>query len=106
MHDMARTMSYSIPSIIPNTAREFLLYSTATCGWSSINMNVDITYYVEVNGIRYEHFLNTHAYPQDAINTNSDNMWFPMPSNRMVYVEPSLAVPYNCHYSVSVIGYR
>ena len=102
----AHSLSYTIPSIIPSTAREVLVYSSANCGWSSINMAVDITYYVEVNGIRYEHFLHTHAYRQDAVNTNSDNMWFPMPPNRIVHVEAPLAIPDYCNTVTSVIGYR
>ena len=102
----ATTLSYSIPSIIPSTAREVLVYPTVRCGTSTIDMGADITYYVEVNGVRYEHFLYMHGYPQNAYNTNSDNMWFPMPSNRMVYVEVPLAFPRYCHTFVSVIGYR
>ena len=74
------------------------MYATALCGISTIDMGADIAYYVEVNGIHYEHFLHMHSYPQ--YNTNSDNMWFPIPSNRMVYVSETL--PRNCHTFVSL----
>ena len=70
-------------------------------------MAVDIPYYVVENGIRYEYFLRTYAYTHDAVNTNSENMWFPMPSDRKVYVEVPIAFPPgNCLTRVSVIGYR
>ena len=103
----ATTLSYDIPSIIPNTAQGVLLYSDARCGFSAgSNTPADIAYYVVVNGVRYEHFLRTYAYPHDAVSCNSDNMWFPMPSNRLVYVEVPIALPGNCVTIVSVIGYR
>ena len=82
------------------------MYPLVHCGYNSISTGIDIAYYVEVNGIRYQHFLHTYAYPQVAVNANSDNMWFPMPSNRMVYTEVPLAFSINCHTFVSVIGYR
>ena len=103
----ATTLSYNVPSIIPNTAQGVLLYSIARCGTSSdVGRGGDITYYVVENEVRYEHFLLMRAYPQEAHNTNSDNMWFPMPSNRLVYVDVPIALPGNCFTTVSVIGYR
>ena len=103
----ATTLSYSISSIIPSTAREVLVYPTVLCGNSEPgNSGADIAYYVEVNGVRYENFLYMHGYPQNAYNTNSDNMWFPMPSNRMVYVKVPVPFPQFCYTYVSVIGYR
>ena len=102
----ATTLSYTIPDIIPTTAQAVLVYVTARCGHSSVNKDEDIIYYVVVNGVRYEHFLHMLGYPQLAYNTNSDNMWFPMPSDRLVYVEVPIAFPEFCHTFVSVIGYR
>lgn len=71
-------------------------------------MATDIKYYVMENGVRYEYLLAMHAYPQDAFNSNSDNMWFPMPSNRVVYIEVPIAFPpgVNCYTKATVIGYR
>ena len=77
--------------------------TTVECGWNSGRMGADVTYYVEMNGKRYQHFLRVYAYPQDAFNTNSDNMWFPMPSNRMVCID---APHVNCRTFISVIGCR
>ena len=102
----ATTLSYTIPNIIPNSARAVLIYPTTRCGYSNADIGADLSYYVVVNGTRYEHFLHMHAYRQDAYNTNSDNMWFPMPSNRLLYVGVPITFPNNCHTFVSVIGYR
>ena len=102
----ATTLNFIIPSLIPNTAQAVLLYVTAHCGFSTIDMGADISYYVVVNGTRYEHFLHMFGYRQQAHNTNSDNMWFPMPPNRLLYVGIPQEFPRNCHTYVSVIGHR
>ena len=102
----ATVLSYSIPSIIPSTAQAVLLYSSVRCGTSTINDEGDIAYYVVVDGIRYEHFLYMRSYPQQAHNTNSDNMWFPMPQNRLIYTQVPIAFPGQCFNVVHVIGYQ
>ena len=101
------TLNYTIPStVVPDTAKAVLIYPTTRCGYSNADMGADLSYYVVVNGTRYEHFLHMHAYRQNAYNTNSDNMWFPMPPNRQLYVGIPQAFPNNCHTFVSIIGYR
>ena len=53
-------------------------------------------------------YLRMHGWRQDAINTNSDNMWLPMASNRLVYV--NVPATYSgagvCGLHVSATGYR
>lgn len=102
----ATTLSYDIPTIIPDAAQRVLLYSSTHCGYSSERKHGDIKYYVVVDGIHYEQFLLMRSYDQVAINTNSDNMWFPMPPNRLIYIEVPVAFPNNCHTVVNVIGYQ
>ena len=102
----ATTLNFTIPNLIPNTAQAVLLYATAHCGNSALDMGADLSYYVVVNGTRYEHFLHMFAYWQDAHNTNSDNMWFPMPPNRQLYVDIPQRFPNHCNTYVSVIGYQ
>ena len=83
------------------------MYATVRCGWSSsTHMEADIEYYVEVNGVRYKHYLHMYGYRQGAYNTNSDNMWFPMPSNRMLHVEVPLEFTGHCTSVARVIGHR
>ena len=56
--DPASTSSFQIPTIVPNTAREFLVYAYLACG-ASANETMDIAFYVEHGGIRFE--VSTYA---------------------------------------------
>ena len=105
---VATTLAYSIPpDVVPDAAVEILLYSTVFCGSTSRGVSANIVFYVEDgDGILYRKFLYMVGWDQLAYNTNSDNMWFPMPSNRMVYVEVPVAFRDYCYARVSVIGYR
>ena len=52
-------------------------------------------------------YLPIHTFPQSAISTVSENMWFPNPSNMRVFVK--LSVPLqggNVGGFVLVTGYR
>ncbi len=46
------------------------------------------------------------AYTQVGYNTNSDNMWFPMPPNRRVYLGVPKLYGNAVKVSIYVIGYR
>ena len=101
----ATTHQLSIPSVIPDTAREFLLYATVLCGYSHTNdLRADIIFYVEDGGTCYEKFLHMHTYRQSAYNTNSDNMWFPMPSNRLIHIEVPVVLPGNCSVGLKLLS--
>jgi hypothetical protein len=99
---------FQIPDIIPDSdsASEFLLYATLNCGTSDIEMRANIIFYVERNGIRFEKFLRMHSYDQNAWNTNSDNMWFPMPADRQIHLEIVPIAFRSCSSKLWVIGYR
>ena len=102
-------LSFQIPNnIFPVTAKEILLHATVQCGSSTAAGNpfVDVSFYVEENGIQFKKLLLMRGYSQNAYNTNSDNMWFPMPSNGMVYTDVPVALPGYCDTSISAIGYR
>ena len=105
---VAGTYQHSIPSAIPDTAREILLYATVFCGLTTQNINTDIAIYTVVGNERFEMYLRMHGWNQEAINTNSDNMWLPMPSNRLVYVQvPSTYSGAGvCGFRLSATGYR
>ena len=105
----ATTLDFQLPNTtFPDTVKEILLYATVRCGYSNQQPTTvtEIPFYVEENGIQYAKFLNMINYPQNAWNTNSDNMWFPLPSNRMVYVHVPTALTGYCETSISAIGYR
>ena len=59
-----------------------MVYASVTCGYahSRIDLFGDIVLYVLHNGLQSEIFLYMYGYDQEAFNTNSNNMWFPMPA--------------------------
>ena len=102
----ATTFNFQIPDIIPLAAREFMVYGIVKCGTAHLQRAGDIILYVMHNGLQFEKFLYMHSYEQAAWNTNSDNMWFPMPADRLLHVEITVAIPGTCRALFSTIGYR
>ena len=104
--DTASTFHFQIPDIIPRTASEFLLYAYFACGTAGTQRENDIMIYVEHGGVRLEKFLYLRSYNQAAWNTNSDNMWFPVPADRQVHVSVQTTIPRYCYVRLYMIGYR
>ena len=104
--DTASTFHFQIPDIIPQTAKEFLLYAYLACGRADGLRDSDIVFYVEHDGLRFEKFLYLRSFPQEAWNTNSDNMWFPMPADRQIHANVEVVIPRYCFARLYVIGYR
>ncbi len=77
------TFSFVIPSVIPSTAKNVLIYTIMRCG-----------------------FANLAPMESDAYNTNSDNMWFPMPINQRIYITVDKDVGTNCGAQLFAIGYN
>ena len=101
------TLSYEIPSIIPDEAMEVLIYvyfyKRSSSGWLShfkIHTEGD-------NGEEYSKYISlspfSHSYSHSS---NTDNLWFPMPRSRRIF----LNVPYALSNSIGgylyAIGYR
>ena len=103
---VAGTYQHSIPSAIPDTAREVLLYATVFCGQTTPHLNSDIMLYTMEGDQRFGMYLRMHGWVQSAINTNSDNMWLPMPSNRLLYVQVPATYSGVCGFRLSATGYR
>ena len=106
-HDLttAATWSYGIPTTVPDTAREALFSADADCNTNGGNISHYIEYYVQINGTNYTKLLYIRSLTAlDGINTNSDNIWLPMPPNRRVYIRTSVAFP-GCHAGIRMIGY-
>ena len=104
--DTASTFHFQIPDIIPHTANEFLLYASLACGSADGIRTNSIVFYVEHDGIQFKEFLYMRSYPQSAWNTNSDNMWFPMPADRQIHVIVQGAIRGDCFVLLYTIGYR
>lgn len=102
----AHTVSYLIPSVIPNTANEVFVYGEFQSGRSSPDRTSHFKIYTENNGRRYEQYILLHSFGQSAWNTNSDNLWFPMPRNRRIYMHIPNVHGGNIWGTLYAIGYR
>ena len=102
----AATFSYTIPYVIPSNAREVLVHAGFYTGLSNNGPLQYLKIFTQIETNRYEQYLMVFSYPQNAFNTNSDNMWFPMPPNRLVHLTVPAATGKNSGVRLFVIGYR
>jgi hypothetical protein len=102
----ASTVSFTIPSVIPSTAREVLIHAGVFSGYSNKGPYHDLKFFTQIGTTRYEKYLLVYGWPQHAYNTNSDNMWFPMPPNRRIYLTVPAAHGNNAGVRLFAIGYR
>ena len=103
----AHTFSYTLPSTVPNTAKEVLLFVVIQAAYSKPHgRDIFIKLYTENNGKRFEQYIFAITYRRRYDwSYSSDNMWFPMTTNRRVYVESPRALS-GVAMHVHVIGYR
>ena len=100
------TLSYSIPNVIPSTAKEVRIYISAQTGGSDRGAYQQLKIFTQEGSARYEQYLFLQSWAQNAINSNSENMWFPMPTNRRVYLTVQTDQGPNCEAELFAIGYR
>ena len=100
------TFSYEIPDVVPDDAKEIFVYARFWSGNSSPTVSTDFTIYTEEGDDKYQQYIYLLPYSSGArYNSNSDNLWFPMTSNRRVF----LVVPNTMQESggtLYVTGYR
>lgn len=102
----ATTYSFSIPSLIPSNVHEVLIYARVHSGRSGLHQDLDIKIFTQIGVTQYEKYLFVAQWPQDALTTSTDNMWFPMPPNRRIYINiPAIRYNSGAVY-LSAIGYR
>lgn len=97
---------YVPENIVPRGAKEILILLAIHTQFSSPNTTSCISVFVEEDGVRYSKFIKAQIYWQRAWNDNTDNVWLPMPTDRVVNVD----VPVQCGGTfcceVRLIGYR
>ena len=97
------TTTFNLPSSIPNGAKEFLAYVQVRVGTSGPrDKRSNLKIYTEEGNKKYGQYIGVHAYDQDA----SDNMWFPLTSNRKIYLEVPNVHSRQVKLHISAIGYR
>ena len=91
---------------MPDTATQILIYTTAYSGNTrELSIFMDVSVFVYIDERRLSQHLSLIGYPQDAYNTNSDNMWFPVPANKIVNVEFPYGVPGISEVVLRAVGY-
>jgi hypothetical protein len=97
---------YNLANIVPETATQVLLYATIYSGNTyDSTILVDVSIFVYVDEKRLAQHLFIIAYRQDAYSSNTNNMWFPVPSNKMLYIQVPVGVPGWTGFWVDAIGY-
>ena len=100
------TFQYIIPSIIPSTAKNVLVYVAMSCGHANRGVSQHVKVFTKDESEKvYEKYLFMLHYPQYAHNTNSDNMWFPVTTDRKIYMTVFKDAGTNCGAYTHVIGY-
>ena len=100
------TQSFVIPTSIPTTANEVLVYVYTILG-NSVERFSTMKIYTELSNTRQFHkYLPVKTYDQSAYSTTAENMWFPLTSNRRIYISLSTALTGNVYGYVNMIGYR
>ena len=101
------TLAYGIPSVIPSSAKEVLILASATVGNSGPSGRGHyIKIYTQQDSQQFEKYIYIVTYPQNAVSTNSDNLWFPMTTGRQVFVELTYAHTDSLKFFLHAIGYR
>ncbi len=101
------TFSFVIPSVIPSTAKNVLIYALMHCGSANRGTELHLKVFTQDgSNKRFEKYLYMLTWNQNAINTNSDNMWFPMPINRRIYITVDRDVGTSCRADLFAIGYN
>ena len=100
------TFAYDIPSVIPSSAKEVLVLASVEVGGSGPDSSHTVKIYTKENQRQYEKYILLHSYHQNAWNTNSDNLWFPMTAGRQVFVQLTRTHTGNVSIRLHAIGYR
>ena len=103
--DSTSVQTFHIPSSVPKTAKEVLVYVYAYLGYSE-DLLGQMTIYTTIGSKQFKKYLPIKTYNQEAWSSVSENMFFPMPSNRQIFVQLSRTFPGNANALVHVTGYR
>ena len=101
------TQAFHVPATVPTTANEVLLFVDVLVGYTSPSAHSHVKIYTIHKGIHYAKYVALYTYLQNALSTNSDNMWLPLFASRTIYVKvPNRYNPRNMFLTIDIIGYR
>ena len=104
------TYQYQLPACIPGDAKEVLLHVVIRMGSSLPNgESYWLNVYVKDGQMKLFRALRITACTQKAFSDNSENMWFPVTANRLVFLEVSKRtkpIERDAKCCIYVIGYK
>ena len=98
--------TFVIPSSsVPQTAREALVYAYIVAG-NTDNRSTHVKIFTEKShSRRFEKYLSLQTWPQNAHTMTVDNMWFPLTTNRRIYVAVTAALGEGTWGNIYITGY-
>ena len=100
---------FTIPSSVPTSAKEVLVYTFLRSGAvSPNNKKREFRIFTKEGSTEYSKYFYVYFYPpQNAISYNSENMWLPLtPERKVRVVATGVTSTQNVVSRVHVIGYR
>ena len=90
--DTTNVQTFLLPSSIPDSAKEVLIYAYFKAGYSKSAAGNARIYTQEPGGRTvYPNYIRVRGYNQVAHTVTCDNMWFPITVERSVHVQLSHA---------------
>ena len=105
--DMETTdvQTFPLPTSIPATATEVLIYAYIKAGVSEI-VSPEVRYYTQLGAYTFDMYLHISGWPQDANTVTCDNMWLPLTPEWTLHVQLSEKIVGGLIGPIRVIGYR
>ena len=105
----AATFSYIIPSVIPSDANNILIYAVAGLGPPKDGLYAiegDIIIFTQDgSNEHYEQHMTLLAWTSNW-RVDTENMWFPMPANRRIYITVPVSIANAGGFYLYAIGYN
>jgi hypothetical protein len=103
------TTTYDIPSSIPTSAKEILVYVwefKGRGGAGGIGEGGSYKIYTSQGSNQYVQKIAYFEYDNYAWTFNSDNLWFPITAERKIYVNLEGDISGNKNSRIEILGYR
>ena len=105
----AATFSYIIPSVIPSYAKNILIFAVAGLGPPKDGLHAvegDIIIFTQDgSNEHYEQYMTLMAWTSNW-RVDTENMWFPMPANRRIYITVPVSMANDGGFYLYAIGYN
>lgn len=105
--DTTSTTFYSIPKEVPSSAMEVLIQTMVQCGNEGPYREFTVNLWTEIESQKYTKYIEGARYAQNAISFSSEEKWFPIGTDRKLYLQCNDKQLVSCHgLKLSVVGYR